>query len=214
TTVRAEAYGDPMIWGVRSDWQNSKEFGVKPIEENADHIKLKTIPDAELSVRYKKNKNEHYQLIKKNIRGKLTKQGDTWNSENLGDQPQIAVADGNGMITFPLEQNYRPKNGYQYELTLTIGGFYLAGCEWIVGESETQDKKEAKKQQEQLQKEKIKEILETQKTQEVEHGQQQAEDMYQKYIDYDNSKLWYKRFKDNVKGYWYNFKGWLYGTAY
>ncbi|AIA68555.1 hypothetical protein Q426_01415 [Streptococcus equi subsp. zooepidemicus CY] len=75
-------------------------------------------------------------------------------------------------------------------------------------------KKKLKKQQEQLQKEKIKEILETQKTQEVEHGQQQAEDMYQKYIDYDNSKLWYKRFKDNVKGYWYNFKGWLYGTAY
>ncbi|HEL1205211.1 TPA: hypothetical protein TVL50_000783 [Streptococcus equi subsp. zooepidemicus] len=30
----------------------------------------------------------------------------------------------------------------------------------------------------------------------------------------EEQKSWKQRFKDNVKGHWYNFKGWLYGTAY
>lgn len=199
-----EPIGNPLIWGFRSNWQQARDFGVKPITEGDDKITVKTIPNAILRVQYQK-KDEP---IEKEIQQKRE-----WNSkENKWQANSYALANGIGLATFYLDNNCKPRNGDTYKLTLTIDGFYLASGKWIVGESEPRDvteEKERKKLEEDKQYEK--EIQTIEEELEKQEQEREALEMFQKQQQEEANKTWYQRLGDNIEDTWANVKGWWKG---
>ncbi|HEL0613409.1 TPA: hypothetical protein TUU90_000477 [Streptococcus equi subsp. zooepidemicus] len=192
-----EPIGNPLIWGFRSNWQQARDFGVKPITEGDDKITVKTVPNAILRVQYQK-KDES---IEKEIQQKRE-----WNSkDNKWQADSYTLANGIGLATFYLDNNCKPRNGDKYKLTLTIDGFYLASGEWIVGQSKPQDQieKEEKEYEEEMTK-----ILEQFEKQEQER---EALEMFQKQQQEEANKTWYQRLGDNIEDTWANVKGWWKG---
>ncbi|WKF66065.1 hypothetical protein [Streptococcus equi] len=198
-----EPIGNPLIWGFRSNWQQARDFGVKPITEGDDKITVKTIPNAILRVQYQK-KDEP---IEKEIQQKRE-----WNSkENKWQANSYALANGIGLATFYLDNNCKPRNGDTYKLTLTIDGFYLASGKWIE-ESEPRDvteEKERKKLEEDKQYEK--EIQTIEEELEKQEQEREALEMFQKQQQEEANKTWYQRLGDNIEDTWANVKDWWKG---
>ncbi|MHC5848126.1 hypothetical protein ACYT7O_10175, partial [Streptococcus pyogenes] len=110
-----------------------RDFGAKPIHKGDNEIKVKTAPEAVLTV--DKWKDGKWEIVEKEVRNGGTYNQSTYSIEGQTTYkiPRTRVAGGNGHITFPLDSE--AQSGDKYRLTLTIDGFYLARGEWTVGES-------------------------------------------------------------------------------
>lgn len=69
--VKAEVYGNQKVWGFRTDWEQGRDFGVRPIQKGDRDIRVKTAPEAVLTV--DKWENNKWENVTKEIReGALT----------------------------------------------------------------------------------------------------------------------------------------------
>ncbi|HEL0762222.1 TPA: hypothetical protein TVG22_001441 [Streptococcus equi subsp. zooepidemicus] len=205
--VKAEVYGNQRVWGFRTNWQQGRDFGAKPINEGDDEIKVKTAPNAVLHV-YKKDKEGQWKSMEEKITGSPERNPQSGNIETreIDSKIKFTVANGNGIATFYLN-NEKPKFGDQYKLTLTIGGFYLAEDEWTVGESIPKDIEE--KDEEEIQK--FVQALENKEKEKADREQKYAEALFRNAIATEANKTWYQRLGDSIEDTWANVKGWWKG---
>ncbi|MGJ0022380.1 hypothetical protein [Streptococcus dysgalactiae] len=101
--VKAEVYGNQRIWGFRTDWEQGRDFGARPIKKGDSEIKVKTAPEAILTVY--EWKNNKWELIKDEIRNGGSYSYDTYQTEggNSEQIPHRALSGGDGLVTFPLK---------------------------------------------------------------------------------------------------------------
>ncbi|HEL1239488.1 TPA: hypothetical protein TVN96_001217 [Streptococcus equi subsp. zooepidemicus] len=201
--VKAEVYGNQKVWGFRTDWEQRRDFGVRPIQKGDRDIRVKTAPEAVLTV--DKWENNKWENVTKEIREGGTYNHSTYSrdGQTIYQIPLTIVAGGDGRITFPLKQE--TQLGEKYRLTLTVGGFYLAGGEWTVGDSvprDIEEKDEAEIQQF------VKEL--ERKEREVEE-QKYAEELFKHSVEEEANKAWYQRLGDRIQDQWYNIKSWWNG---
>ncbi|VTS36088.1 secreted phage protein [Streptococcus pseudoporcinus] len=190
--VKAEIYGNQRIWGVRTNWEQGRDFGARPIKKGDNDIKVKTAPEAVLTV--KKWENNKWTNIPQ-------KKNTTLNNTEI--QKTFSVANGAGLAVFYLSDEHKPQIGDKYKLTLTIGGFYLASGEWTVGESFPKDVEE--KDEAEIQ-EFINKLEEKER---VVEEQKHAEELFKLSIDEESKQPWHKRLGDSIQGQWADFTGWL-----
>ncbi|HGI0515024.1 TPA: hypothetical protein ACJPTE_000678 [Streptococcus pyogenes] len=203
TNVKAEAYGNQRIWGFRTDWQQGRDFGAKPIRKGDNEIKVKTAPEAVLTVY--EWKNNKWELIKDEVRNGGTYNQSTYSIEGQTTYkiPRTRVAGGNGHITFPLDSE--AQSGDKYRLTLTIDGFYLARGEWTVGESIPKDEEE----KDEVEIQKFIDGLEQKER--VAEEQKYAEELFKQQQQEEAEKTWHQRLSDSIQDQWWNFKDWWRG---
>ncbi|MGG6818277.1 UNVERIFIED_CONTAM: hypothetical protein KB569_05220 [Streptococcus canis] len=201
--VKAEGYGNQRIWGFRTDWEQVRDFGAKPIHKGDNEIKVKTAPEAVLTV--DKWKDGKWEIVEKEVRNGGTYNQSTYSidGQTIYKIPRTGVAGGNGHITFPLDSE--AQSGDKYRLTLTIDGFYLARGEWTVGESIPKDEEE--KDEAEIQKF----IDELEQKERDAEEKQYAEELFKHSIEGEANKTWYQRLGDSIQDQWWNFKGWLRG---
>ncbi|SUN51222.1 secreted phage protein [Streptococcus dysgalactiae subsp. dysgalactiae] len=203
TNVKAEVYGNQRIWGFRTDWQQGRDFGAKPIHKGDNEIKVKTAPEAVLTVY--EWKNNKWELIKDEVRNGGTYSHETYREEGgSNDQiPRRVLSGGDGLITFPLKKNVQL--GDKYKLILTVGGFYLAGGEWTVGESIPKDEEERDEAE-------IQKFIDGLEQKERESEEQKyAEELFKQQQQEAAKKTWHQRLSDSIQDQWWNFKDWWKG---
>ncbi len=201
--VKAEVYGNQRIWGFRTDWEQGRDFGARPIKKGDSEIKVKTVPEAILTVcEWKNNK---WELIKDEIRKGGTYSHETYQTEGGSTEqiPRRVFSGGDGLITFPLKKN--AQLGDKYKLILTVGGFYLAGGEWTVGESIPRDEEE--KDEAEIQKF----IDELERKEKEAEAQKNALELFKQQQQEETNKTWYQRWGDSIQDQWWNFKSWWQG---
>ncbi|MGT2752776.1 hypothetical protein [Streptococcus porcinus] len=221
-TTPPKLTGDPSKVGFRNDWNQAKEFGVKPIKVGDEKIEVKTTPGAIIRIFYSNsNPSEKVELFQSEIDQPSIVSGDR--SIPATRKIKITLSDYSGKATFPLSglihYKYTVKNNEQNEkydentLQLKYGdkitvissldGWTIGSGNWTVGESLPKDIEEKDEAEIQSFINKLE-----QKEQEREE-QQKAEEAYLKYIEYDNNQPWYKRLRDGLQDQLWNFKDWL-----
>ncbi|VGV69437.1 hypothetical protein [Streptococcus pyogenes] len=190
SSVRAETYGNQRIWGFRTDWEKGRDFGARPIKKGDSDIKIKTAPEAVLTV--KKWENNKWTTIPQ-------KKNTTLSSTEA--QKTFSVADGAGLAVFYLGNEHIANIGDKYKVTLTIDGFYLASEEWTVGESLPKDEEERDEAE-------IQKFIEALEQRERESEEQKyAEELFKLSIREEDHKPWHQRLSENIQDQWWNFKG-------
>lgn len=203
TNVKAEVYGNQRIWGFRTDWEQGRDFAARPIKKGDNEIKVKTAPEAVLAVY--EWKNNQWEVMKDEVRNGGTYNHETYRTEGGSTEqiPRRVFSGGDGLITFPLKKN--AQLGDKYKLILTVGGFYLAGGEWTVGESIPRDEEE--KDEAEIQKF----IDELERKEKEADAQKNALELFEQQQQEEANKTWYQRIGDGMQDQWWNFKGWLRG---
>lgn len=165
-TSQPQLTGKQEKIGFRTDWADASNFGVKPIEEMATEIKVKTAPGALVMVTL---------TLKEAPKVTLS----LYELNNIGswDKPQYdikpTIAGGNGVATFDLgnsgtyikkngedadvtkSTHIKAQNGDTFTVTVSIDGWTIGSESWTVGESKARDieEREAKAKEEEEQKE-------------------------------------------------------------
>ncbi|SEO39570.1 hypothetical protein, partial [Streptococcus equi] len=165
--TEAPQIGDQKVIGFRRDWENARDFGVKPIKNNDKEIVVKTSPGSLIRIFKVEEDDKETELVQvqKKSNGDLT------------NNRYYPIAKWDGKIVFSLEsartqktnskeETYVPynkiaSNGDKFRVHITSDGFVLGSEIWIVGESKPQDiiEQEQKKAQKELEEQKKQENL-------------------------------------------------------
>ncbi|MGG6794276.1 UNVERIFIED_CONTAM: hypothetical protein KB582_00205 [Streptococcus canis] len=169
--------------GFRTDWADARDFGVKPIDEKATEIKVKTAPGALVMVTLTLKEAPKFTIPLY----ELDNQG-TSVKPNYRIKP--TVAGPNGLATFYLSNSGTYKKNYDkddeitkntrteaikgdiYSVTASIDGWTLGSDKWTVGNSMPQDKMEEK---EKADREKKEQEAKTKEEEEQKEQETQAE---------------------------------------
>lgn len=202
--------GDQSKIGFRTDWQQARDFGVKPINVGDDKIEIKTYPKALIKV---------YKTSPTGESDSLYEVTNDFNSEDY--RMKFTLANDSGIATFDLKQvgiydkqktkftkkEVKTEKGDKYFVVASYDGFTLGSGEWIVGKSKPRDKVEEEEKQYQLE---MSQILEQFEQQEQER---EALELFNRSREVEEGKTWYQRLGDSIQDQWWNFKGWVYGPT-
>ncbi|HEK9982280.1 TPA: hypothetical protein TUU08_000805 [Streptococcus equi subsp. zooepidemicus] len=211
-TLQPKPTGDSKRIGFRNDWDQAREFGVKPIKVEDQKIQIKTYPGAMIRVYKKSNSNIFQELYE-------IKPTRIFYYNNPTYEIKYILADSSGLAIFDLtnsgiyekekliKQPDKPQQGNSYTVSTSLDGIYLGSAEWTVGESIPKDIEE--KDEEEIQK--FVEALENKEKEKADREQKYAEALFRNAIATEANKTWYQRLGDNIEDTWANVKGWWRG---
>lgn len=213
-TTSPKLTGDPSKIGFRNDWDQAREFGVKPIKIDDEKIEIKTAPGALVRVSLTVNK-------KTTSIWELDNVGSSVNNDIYTNNYKLkpTLANPSGIATFNLANSgtydekdkltkrneSKAKKGDTYFVTSSVDGWTIGSGSWTVGESlpkDIQEKDEAEIQEF---------INKLEEKERVAEEQKHAEELFKLSIDYDNQQPWHKRWGDSIQAQWADFTGWLRG---